>query len=327
MTSLARRRARLAAEDEAHLAFARDVLAGLTAPRKTLPAKYFYDEEGSRLFEEITRVPEYYPTRTETGILEDNAAAIINLFPAGAALVEFGSGSCAKIRIVLAAADKLAVYVPVDISADFLAAEAASLQKDFPRLAVLPVVADFTKAFSLPNAALRLPRVGFFPGSTIGNFEPREAGRFLRHAAQMLGRGSVLVVGVDLVKDRSVLNAAYNDAGGVTARFNLNLLRRINRELDADFDLDEFEHRAFFNGFHSRIEMHLVSQRRQRVSINGATIDFNVGETIHTENSYKYTRASFTALAQQSGWASLACWTDSEECFSVHVLALHGEPS
>lgn len=327
MTSLARRRASLAAEDDAHSAFARDVLAGLAAARKTLPAKYFYDEEGSRLFDEITRVAEYYPTRTEIGLLEDNAAAIINLFPAGAALVEFGSGSCAKIRIVLAAADKLAIYVPVDISADFLAAEAASLQKDFPRLAVLPVVADFTRTFSLPNSALKLPRVGFFPGSTIGNFEPREAERFLRHAGGILGQGSVLIVGVDLVKDRNILHAAYNDAGGVTARFNLNLLKRINRELGADFDLDEFEHRAFFNGFHSRIEMHLVSKRRQRVSINGAAIDFNEGETIHTEYSYKYTRSSFAALARQSGWAPLASWTDTDEYFSVHALALTGKSS
>jgi dimethylhistidine N-methyltransferase len=326
MASPARRLVRSDPQDDAQAAFARDVIAGLTAARKSIPAKYFYDAEGSRLFEEITELSEYYPTRTETRILKDNGAAIVQHFPAGAALVEFGSGSSVKIRIVLAAADKLAVYVPVDISAEFLAAEAASLQKDFPRLSVLPVAADFTKPFVLPPSAVKRPRVGFFPGSTIGNFEPGQAENFLRHAARMLGVDSTLIVGVDLVKDTHILHAAYNDAGGVTARFNLNLLARINRELGADFDVDGFAHRAIYDDKLGRIEMHLVSRRRQRASVCRRVIEFEPGETVHTENSYKYTLSSFSALARQAGWTPLACWTDADEYFSVHALALPGAP-
>lgn len=322
MTSLATNMIRSDSEEEARAAFARDVIAGLTAPRKTLRPKYFYDEEGSRLFEEITQVPEYYPTRTELGILEDNGTAIASLIPAGGALVEFGAGSSVKIRTVLRALDKLAIYVPVDISAEFLAGEAAVLQKDFPKLKVLPVVADFTRPFALPAAARNSPRVGFFPGSTIGNFEPGEAENFLTHAARILGPGSHLIVGVDLLKNADVLHAAYNDAAGVTARFNLNLLARINRELGADFDLDAFEHQAIFNDKRSRVEMHLVSRERQRVSICGRKVDFEAGETIHTECSYKYTLSSFGALARRAGWIPVRSWTDEREYFSVHALAL-----
>lgn len=322
MTSLATNMIRSDSEEEARAAFARDVIAGLTAPRKTLRPKYFYDEEGSRLFEEITQVPEYYPTRTELGILEDNGTAIASLIPAGGALVEFGAGSSVKIRTVLRALDKLAIYVPVDISAEFLAGEAAVLQKDFPKLKVLPVVADFTRPFALPAAARNSPRVGFFPGSTIGNFEPGEAENFLTHAARILGPGSHLIVGVDLLKNADVLHAAYNDAAGVTARFNLNLLARINRELGADFDLDAFEHQAIFNDKRSRVEMHLVSRERQRVSICGRKVDFEAGETIHTECSYKYTLSSFGALARRAGWIPVKSWTDEREYFSVHALAL-----
>jgi dimethylhistidine N-methyltransferase len=214
----------------------------------------------------------------------------------------------------------------VDISAEFLAAEAASLQKDFPRLSVLPVAADFTKPFVLPAAAVKRPRVGFFPGSTIGNFEPRQAEHFLRHAARMLGRDATLIVGVDLVKDTRILHAAYNDAGGVTARFNLNLLARINRELGADFDVDGFAHRAIYDDKLGRIEMHLVSRWRQRASVCRRVIEFEPGETVHTENSYKYTLSSFSALARQAGWTPLARWTDAGEYFSVHALALQGAP-
>lgn len=322
MTSLATNMIRSDSEEEARAAFARDVIAGLTAPRKTLRPKYFYDEEGSRLFEEITQVPEYYPTRTELGILEDNGTAIASLIPAGGALVEFGAGSSVKIRTVLRALDKLAIYVPVDISAEFLAGEAAVLQKDFPKLKVLPVVADFTRPFALPAAARNSPRIGFFPGSTIGNFEPGEAENFLTHAARILGPGSHLIVGVDLLKNADVLHAAYNDAAGVTARFNLNLLARINRELGADFDLDAFEHQAIFNDKRSRVEMHLVSRERQRVSICGRKVDFEAGETIHTECSYKYTLSSFGALARRAGWIPVKSWTDEREYFSVHALAL-----
>lgn len=322
MTSLSKSMIRSDSEDEARATFARDVVAGLTAPRKTLRPKYFYDEEGSRLFEEITQVPEYYPTRTEIGILQKHGKAIANLIPAGGALVEFGAGSSVKIRTILRALDKLAVYVPVDISADFLAAQAEGLQDDFPNLKVLPVAADFTRPFSLPKEARLRPRVGFFPGSTIGNFEPAEAESFLRHAARILGAGAHLIVGVDLVKDRDVLRAAYNDADGITALFNLNLLRRINRELEGDFDLDRFEHRAVFNEQCSRIEMHLVSRTRQRVSVCGRTIDFAPDETIHTECSYKYTLDTFADIARKTGWTPAKSWTDERNYFSIHALSL-----
>jgi L-histidine N-alpha-methyltransferase len=322
MTSLALRMIRSDSEEEARAVFARDVIAGLAATRKTLRPKYFYDEEGSRLFEEITRLPEYYPTRTELGILKKNGAAIASLIPAGGALVEFGAGSSVKIRTVLHALDKLEVYVPVDISAEFLVAQAGALQKDFPRLQVLPVAADFTRPFVLPKAAQARPRVGFFPGSTIGNFEPQEAESFLQHAARILGPGAHFIVGVDLIKDADVLHAAYNDAAGVTARFNLNLLVRINRELGADFDLDSFTHRAVFNRQRSRIEMHLVSRARQRVSVCGRKFHFEAGETIHTEYSYKYTLSGFGALASRAGWTPVRAWTDAHNYFSVHALAL-----
>ena len=322
MTSPARHLIRSDTEEEARESFARDVVAGLTAPRKTLRPKYFYDEQGSRLFEEITRAPEYYPTRTEIGILEEKGAAIAQLIPAGGALVEFGAGSSVKIRTVLRALDKLAVYVPVDISAEFLVGEALALQEDFPKLKVRPVAADFTKPFDLPAEALDRPRVGFFPGSTIGNFDPPEAETFLRHAGRILGRGAHMIVGVDLVKNRDVLRAAYNDSDGVTAAFNLNLLRRINRELGGDFDLDRFEHRAVFNETKSRVEMHLVSRERQRVSVCGRAVEFAPGETIHTECSYKYTVAGFGEFARRAGWAPVESWTDEQDYFSVHVLAL-----
>jgi dimethylhistidine N-methyltransferase len=300
--------------------FARDVIAGLSARPKTLPAKYFYDDQGSALFEQITVVPEYYPTRTELGILRERAADIARLIPAGAALIEFGSGSTVKARIVLAAA-ALAAYVPVDISAGFLNSEATRLKRDLPRLQILPVAADFTKPFELPAAIFGRPRVGFFPGSTIGNFEPAEAEAFLAHAAQLLGRGAHLIVGVDLVKDTAVLDAAYNDAAGVTAAFNLNLLRRINRELGADFDLERFSHRAMFDPVRSRIEMHIESRAAQTVWVAGHAVAFAAGETIHTESSYKYTIASFRELAGRAGWQSVAAWTDAAGYFSVHALA------
>jgi L-histidine Nalpha-methyltransferase len=303
-------------------AFATDVLAGLKAERKTLPAKYFYDAAGSILFERITDLPEYYPTRTEIGILERHAAEIGALLPAKGALIEFGSGSCRKARLLLGHAPNLAAYVPVDISPELLQLEADNLRREFPKLAVTPVDADFTKPFHLPPNIASLPRAGFFPGSTIGNFEPHEACTFLSHAARVLGRGAVFVIGVDLVKDRAVLNAAYNDAAGVTAEFNLNLLKRINRELGANFNLRCFEHHAFFNRERSRIEMHLASIKRQKVKMLGETIEFRAGETIHTENSYKYTLQSFGALARGSGWDPRHVWTDGDEYFAVFALVL-----
>ncbi len=321
MSMLARTAPRARPKSPGASRFARDVIAGLAAPRKTLPAKYFYDDRGSALFEQITRLPEYYPTRTELGILGERADEIARFIPAGAALIEFGSGSTTKARIVLRAA-AVAAYVPVDISAGFLNSEAARLTRDLPRLRVLPVAADFTKPFELPSAIRARARVGFFPGSTLGNFEPPQAAKFLRHAARLLGAGAHVIVGVDLVKDEGVLNAAYNDAAGVTAAFNLNLLRRINRELGADFDLDRFRHEAFFNRAEHRIEMHLESRVTQNVLLGDRVIPFARGETIHTENSYKYTVESFQTLAAQAGWSAVAVWTDPKRYFSLHALTL-----
>ncbi len=301
-----------------HDAFAADVIAGLTARPKTLPAKYFYDLAGSALFERITALPEYYPTRSEIAILREHAPAIASMFPPGSALIEFGSGSSRKARILLSAAASVAAYVPVDISGDFLQQDLIQLERDLPHLVVHPLVADFTKTFAIPAELAALPRVGFFPGSTIGNFEPAEAAAFLHHIGDMLGAGALLLVGVDLVKDEAALYRAYNDAAGVTAKFNLNLLARINRELGADFDLAAFVHRAFFNAAQSRIEMHLVSTRPQKVWINGIDIDFASGETIHTENSYKYTIESFQALARSAGWSPIEAFSDG--LFAVHAL-------
>ncbi len=300
--------------------FEADVIAGLSREPKSIPPKYFYDAEGSRLFEEITHLPEYYPTRTETGILEGHARELNGTVPEGAALVEFGSGACTKVRILLDNVPAIAAYLPVDISGEFLASEAATIAASYPRLAVHAVVADFTKPFVLPDAFARMPKTGFFPGSTIGNFEPHDAVSFMRNAVQTIGPGGVLVMGVDLVKDPSVLHAAYNDSAGITAKFNLNLLRRINRELDGNFDLRAFEHHAFYNRERRRIEMHLASTRRQKVMAAGRTFSFRAGETIHTENSYKYTPGSFAALARGCGWTPETIWTDPAELFSVHVL-------
>jgi dimethylhistidine N-methyltransferase len=300
--------------------FVNDVLAGLSKRPKQLSPKYFYDAAGARLFEEITALPEYYPTRCELAILRAHAAAIARHIPQGAALVEFGSGSTRKARIVLDAAPAIAAYVPVDISSEMLEQEAEELRRAYPRLAVLPVVADFMRPFRLPAALAGMARAGFFPGSTIGNFEPHEACSFLRHAGRMLGQGETLIIGVDLVKDAAILNAAYDDAAGVTARFNRNLLTRINRELGGTFDLATFSHQAFYNAERGRIEMHLVSKKRQKVRVAGRIIEFRAGEAIHTENSYKYTLESFAALARGSGWRPLEVWTDAKGYFSVYAL-------
>jgi L-histidine Nalpha-methyltransferase len=305
---------------EIELPFARDAVAGLTARPKRLPPKYFYDEEGARLFEEITALPEYYPTRCELAILRERAGAIAQFFPEGSALIEFGSGSSRKVRIVLAAAPTIATYVPVDISSQMLVQEADELRRDYPRLSVLPVEADFTQPFVLPAAVADAARIGFFPGSTIGNFEPHEASAFLRHAGRMLGPGATLIIGVDLEKEASILHAAYNDAAGVTAKFNLNVLERINRELGGNFDLSSFIHRSVYNRDRHRIEMHLISRKAQRVRVLGHHFLFRPGESIHTENSYKYSIDRFTALAQASGWQVKESWTDQNSMFSVHVL-------
>jgi dimethylhistidine N-methyltransferase len=317
----------LAEHPAAPSAFAADVIAGLTADPKRLPAKYFYDKAGSSLFEAITRLPEYYPTRTELGILGEHAPDIARLLPDNGALIEFGSGSSTKAAILLRAAPHLAAYVPVDIASEYLRQEAEALRRKFPKLAVLPVDADFCKPFDLPAEIAALPRAGFFPGSTIGNFEPHEASTLLRNAGRILGLDAAFVVGVDLVKDRAVLNAAYNDQAGITAKFNLNILSRINRELGANFNLDHFEHHAFFNRERSRIEMHLASTRRQKVRLLGETIEFRAGETIHTENSHKYTIKAFAALVRGSGWKVRVVWTDAQQYFAVFALAFAPQPA
>jgi dimethylhistidine N-methyltransferase len=307
---------------EATSAFAREVVAGLKAPRKHISPKYFYDEAGCALFERITQLPEYYLTRTELQILTTHAADIGRLVTPGAALIEFGTGTSTKARILLEAIANFAAYIPVDIAEDFLRREAADVQRDFPNLEVLPVIADFTTQFALPESVRVRPQVGFFPGSTIGNFEPHEACAFLQRVAKSLNTDALLIVGVDTVKAAAVLNAAYNDAAGVTAAFNRNLLVRINRELGANFRPECFEHHAVFNRDLKRIEMHLASLKRQKVRVAGETIEFRAGETIHTENSYKYTVDAFRALARGAGWKPLATWTDPAKYFAVHALLL-----
>ncbi|TMJ00241.1 MAG: L-histidine N(alpha)-methyltransferase [Alphaproteobacteria bacterium] len=324
MAALARSVLRYSARHEAAASdsFAAHVIHGLSDSSKWLSAKYFYDAAGSALFEQITDLPEYYPTRTELRILHDHAREMAGYIPLSAALVEFGTGSTRKARILIDAAPQLAAYVPVDISAEFLNQEAVAVRRDFPWLAVLPLVADFTRDFDLPSQIRSRPRVGFFPGSTIGNFEPDDAAEFLRQAGRILGVGATMIVGVDRIKDTAVLNAAYDDAAGVTAKFNLNVLTRMNRELGGNFDLSAFRHRAFYNAEEHRIEMHLESLKDQSATVAGRTFDFRKGETIHTENSYKYTVESFRTLAEAAGWRPVATWTDEKDYFAVHALKL-----
>jgi len=305
--------------DEQTSAFAKDVIADLSQQPKRLSPKYFYDATGSELFEQITRLPEYYPTRTELGILRDCGPEIAAIIPQGAALIEFGAGATTKVRLLLQSC-AFNTYVPVDISGDFLNGQAAVLRKDFTDLAVHPVVADFTTPFALPDEIKDMPKVGFFPGSTIGNFEPHEACRFLRSAREILGPSALMIVGADLEKDERMLHDAYNDAAGVTARFNLNLMVRINRELGGNFDVSAFTHRAIYNREQHRIEMHLVSRKSQSVRLLGTTFSFRIGESIHTECSYKYSVERFGALARGSGWKMRKTWTDAEKLFSVHAL-------
>lgn len=309
------------AEDAAPASeFGRDLVAALQARPRSISPKYFYDRQGSALFDAICELPEYYPTRTEFGILRTQAAEIATQIGSGAEIVEFGAGSCAKVRLLLDAMDRPARYLPIDISEDHLHEAAHRLAADYPSLQALPIAADYTQPFDLPGP---LPgtgqRVGFFPGSTIGNFSPDEALRFLRTAAQLL-RGGALLLGADLVKDPAVLHAAYNDTRGVTAAFNLNLLARANRELDADFDLAQFYHHAFYNVPQQRIEMHLVSRRTQTVRVCGQQFEFLEGQTLHTENSWKFTVASLRALAIQAGFKPGPVWTDPDRLFSLHWL-------
>jgi dimethylhistidine N-methyltransferase len=305
--------------EEQTSAFASDVLDGLSRHPKRLPPKYFYDATGSELFEQITLLPEYYPTRTELGILRDYGGDISTIVPKDSALVEFGAGATTKVRLLLKKC-AFGAYVPVDISGDFLKAQADTLRMDFPGLAVYPVAADFTAPFTLPEAVAAMPKVGFFPGSTLGNFEPHEACAFLSSARDILGRNARMIIGVDLEKDERVLHQAYNDKAGVTARFNLNVLHRINRELGGNFDVSAFTHRAFYNRDRHRIEMYLISRKSQTVRLLGRTFSFRAGEGIHTENSYKYSPERFAALARGSGWIPSDCWSDAAGMFSVHAL-------
>jgi dimethylhistidine N-methyltransferase len=297
--------------------FRRDVIAGLSAPRKSLPAKWFYDAAGSALFEQICDLPEYYPTRQENALLATSAAVIVAGAPADAALVELGSGASVKTRHLLDAMPRLARYAPIDISPSALEAAAESLREDYPDLDVTPVVADFTRsadwAVDLPPS----PRIVFFPGSTIGNFGPEEMVALMRDLREAVGPGGVFIVGVDLAKDRATLEVAYDDRQGVTAAFNLNLLARINLELGGDFDLSRFAHRAVWNQLEQRVEMHLECLDTHEVRAAGRVFAFTAGETIHTENSYKPSLERFIALASRGGWTVVGTWVSPDPAFAV----------
>ena len=302
--------------------FARDLALALSArpgSLRSISPKYFYDAQGSRLFDRICELPEYYPTRTEIGILARNAAEIARHMGPGAEIVEFGAGSLRKVRLLLDAMEQPARYLPIDISEEHLVASAAVLRADYRGLEVLPVAGDYTRRLDLPARLGEGRRVGFFPGSTIGNFTPEEALDFLRTCARML-RGGGLLLGADLVKDPAVLHAAYNDTQGVTAAFNLNLLARANRELDCAIALENFAHSAFYNAPLQRIEMHLVSLRAQSIALGGDCFDLAEGETLHTENSHKFTVESLRALARRAGWRTGPVWTDPQRLFSLHWL-------
>lgn len=295
-----------------------DVIAGLSRRPKGLSPKWFYDDHGSAIFEEITQLAEYYPSRTERAILETGLARVQAHVPAGAALVELGSGASVKTRLLLNGLDGLSTYVPIDISEDFLQASAAELATDFPHLDVRPVVADFMQPVPLPDLGGR-PVVGFFPGSTIGNLSPDAARALLLRLGQWPDHDA-LILGVDLVKAPETLVAAYDDASGVTARFNLNLLSRLNREAGAEFDLDTFQHKAIWNATEARVEMHLQSLEEQSVRIGDHVVAFAAGETIHTENSHKYSVESLSELAQTAGWNLDEVLTDAQALFAVAIL-------
>jgi len=300
--------------------FAAAVLDGLSASPKTLPCRYFYDRRGSELFERICTLSEYYPTRTETAILKRHAAEFADGADAGGVLVEFGSGSSTKTEILLRAMPRLRAYVPVDVSQSALEHARRRLEARFPDLDVRPVLDDFSHGLTFPEELRPCRKIGFFPGSTIGNLQHREALALLRNFRAVLVPGGRLIVGVDLLKDEATLARAYNDASGVTAAFNLNLLARINRTLGSSFDLGAFRHKAWFNEAESRVEMHLVSKRDQTVELLGRRFSLRRGETIHTENSHKYTIAGFQRLAASAGWQPRRVWTDAGRLFSVHEL-------
>jgi dimethylhistidine N-methyltransferase len=303
-------------------AFEADVIEGLNRSQKTLPCRWLYDDRGSELFEQITALPEYYPTRTETAILRERAAEIAAFSGPRTVLVEYGAGAGVKTEILLGALENPALYLPIDIAGDFLATSAARIERRFPYIEIRPVVADFTDEFDLPDDLPKLtPRVAFFPGSTIGNLDRDEAVAFLRRVRAHVGEAGKAVIGVDLKKDLSRLLPAYDDAAGVTAAFNLNLLARINAELGGDFAEGGFAHEARWSEAASAVEMHMVSLRAQTANVGGHSFAFAEGETIHTESSRKYSISSFTALAEEAGWSVAQVWSDPDRLFAVFGLA------
>jgi len=306
-------------DDGVNQDFRNDVLAGLSQTPKAIPARWLYDDAGSQLFEEITQIPEYYPTRAETQILRDRSSEFSERIGAGRAVVEFGSGSSVKTPLLLSAIEP-AAYVPLDISGDFLRASAAVLSEKFPGLPVCPVEADFMRQVALPKAVESLPKLGFFPGSTIGNMVARTSVDLLRTMRETLGEGSQLLIGMDLIKDTDVLVAAYDDASGVTAEFNVNLARRINRELGGDIPIDALKHVARWSDEFARIEMHLEALEDITFQVAGHSYSMQQGETIHTENSHKFDRRTSQTLLLAGGWTPVSRWLDDKERFSL-ILA------
>jgi len=311
-------------DDTLHAAFRHDVLTGFAQARKAVPARWFYDHRGSELFEDITQLEEYYPTRTEIGILTEHCPAIGEVVGAGRVVVEFGAGSATKTPLLL---DCIAPagYVPIDISGDFLRESCAPVEARYPGLPIHPVEADFGEPVVIPDALARRGRLGFFPGSTIGNMEPWAATDLLRTMRATLGEDSLLLIGMDRIKSTAVLTAAYDDARGVTAAFNLNLAHRINRELDGTIPVDALRHRAIWNEDRARIEMHLEATRDITFEVSGHRFAMHAGETIHTENSHKYDRRSATTLLLSGGWEPRSIWMDADEAFMVILARAVGE--
>lgn len=311
--------------DLGHRRFLAEVLSGLRKPQKELPSKYFYDERGSILFERICALDEYYIPQTEESIMQAHISQISELIGPRALLIEFGSGDCKKVRFLLDNLNDPVAYIPIDISIQQLLRVTKELASDYPAVEVLPICADFMSSFDIPNTTREFNRtVFYFPGSTIGNFNPVAAKHFLERIAQICGRDGVLIIGVDLKKDHAVLHSAYNDKQDVTAAFNLNLLHRINRELACDFQVDSFKHYAFYNPKEGRIEMHLLSMREQSIHIDNTTVDFAQGETIWTESSYKYNLCEFEEIAAAAGFKAQHAWTDEQQWFSVQYLVTTG---
>ncbi len=304
-----------------HSELVQEVLEGLQKPQKKIPSKYFYDQRGSELFEKICNLEEYYPTDAEMAIMEQNIDEIAQKLGEDIELIEFGSGSSRKTRLLLSNLKNIVSYVPVDISKGFLYEQAELLKKEYPGLDIYPVAADYTKRFEIPAGIPSARKVVYFPGSTIGNFTRSKAKKFMRKIAHLVKPGGGLLVGVDMKKDIKTLEAAYNDAKGITAQFNKNLLVRLNREADADFDQEKFEHKAFYNKHKGRIEMHLESLTEHEVEVAGKKILFQKGETIHTENSYKYSADEFRDLASDF-FKPEEMWKDQDHLFSVHYMTV-----